>query len=294
MPRRRRKTYFDESLFGNMAMYYHYRDSLTELALSMFDWQNLPDSVDPRFLELTLFKNGSAVFFRDDVIGFLALPVAMNGPFNVYQVPTRRHAYAANGFSADLGQDDSVLIYNNMLRKNSLMLVETYARRLWDIDRSIDVNARAQKTPVILQCDESRRLTVSNLFKEVDGNAPVIYADSNLDIKDVLKAVNIGAPYVADKLYQLKTEIWNEALTKLGIPNISYQKKERMITDEVQRLQGGTIASRYSRLEMRQRACEQINDMFNLDIWVEYKDIPGDGSEDVQDPEDGEQDTENG
>ena len=44
-----------------------------------------------------------------------------------------------------------------------------------------------------------------------------------------------------------------------------------MITDEVNRLQGGTIASRYSRLQARRQACEEINRMFDLDIWVNYR-----------------------
>ena len=269
---RRKKTYFETSLEDNMGMFYLYKDALTELAISMFDWQNMPEEIDVRFLEMTLFRNGAAVFFEDDgELGYLALPVAMNGQFNVYKVPTRRRAYAVNGYQKELTIEDSVIIYNNMIRTNSWRLVNIYARRLWDIDRSIDVNARAQKTPVVLQCSEAQRLTALNLFKEVDGNAPVIMADKNLDINDVMKAVDIGAPYVADKLYQLKTEIWNEALTRLGISNVSYQKKERMISDEVLRNQGGTIASRYSRLDMRRKACEEINKMFGLDIWVDFK-----------------------
>lgn len=74
------------------------------------------------------------------------------------------------------------------------------------------------------------------------------------------------APYVSDALYQLKTQIWNEALTYLGISNVNITKKERLITDEVTRNQGGTIASRYSRLESRKKACKEINKMFGLNI----------------------------
>ena len=86
-----------------------------------------------------------------------------------------------------------------------------------------------------------------------------------------LRAISTNAPYVADKLYQLKTQIWNEALTYLGISNLNIQKKERMITDEVQRNQGGTIASRYSRLEARREAVDKINRMFGTDISVDYR-----------------------
>lgn len=166
--------------------------------------------------------------------------------------------------------DNSVIIYNNMIRTNSVLACKLYAERLWDLDRNIDINAKAQKTPVLIQCDESQRLTMQNLYMQYDGNQPFIFGDKNLDINS-LKVLKTDAPYVADKLYQLKTEIWNEALTYLGISNVNYQKKERMITDEVLRNQGGTIASRYSRLEARREAVDKINQMFGLNIEVDYR-----------------------
>lgn len=269
----RRKTNFGESLNDNMQSYYYYIDRLTELSISMFEWKNIPDTVDERFLEMTLFNNGSAVFFRDDVLGELALPVALNGGFNVYKVPIRRRAYSVNGYqNPDLNIDNSVIIYNNMIRTNSVMPVKMFARRLWDLDRSIDVNARAQKTPVLLQGSEQQRLTLLNAYKEMDGNSPVIMADKDADLRSTaISCVSTEAPYVADKLYQLKTQIWNEALTYLGISNLNIQKRERLVTDEVIRNMGGTIASRYSRLQSRRQAVEKINKMFNLDIEVNYR-----------------------
>ena len=269
----RRRTNFENSLRDNMESYYYYIDRLTELSISMFEWQNLPDTVDERFLEMTLFTNGCAVYFNDDVLGNLALPVAINGQWNVYKVPIRRRAYSVNGYqNGDLTIDNSVMIYNNMIRTNSVRGVRMFARRLWDLDRSIDVNARAQKTPVLLQGTEQQRLTLLNAYKELDGNSPVIMADKDIDLRNgPISCVSTEAPYVADKLYQLKTQIWNEALTYLGISNLNIQKKERLVADEVVRSMGGTIASRYSRLEMRRKAAEQINDMFGTEIEVNYR-----------------------
>lgn len=269
----RRRTNFELSAMDNMESYYYYIDRLTELSISMFEWVNLPDTVDERFLEMTLFTNGCAVYFNDDVLGNLALPVAINGQWNVYKIPIRRRAYSVNGYqNGDLTIDNSVMIYNNMIRTNSIRAVRMYARRLWDLDRSIDVNARAQKTPVLLQGTEQQRLTLLNAYKEIDGNSPVIMADKDFDLRNgPISCIFTEAPYVADKLYQLKTEIWNEALTYLGISNLNIQKKERLVADEVTRNMGGTIASRYSRLEMRRKAAEEINDMFGTDIEVNYR-----------------------
>lgn len=268
---RRRRTNFDESALTNNRVYGEYLERLTELSISMFDWKNLPDTVDARFLELTLFGDGEAVFFKDEELGFLCLQVAMNGGFNVYRVPIGRRAYAVNGYQRNLTDKDSVIIYNNYLRTNSVNMVKIYAKRLYALDRIIDVNANAQKTPILVQGTEQQRLTLLNLYKEYDGNSPVIFGDKNLDLNG-LKSINTEAPYVADKIYTLKTEIWNEALTYLGISNLNIQKKERLVSDEVTRNQGGTIASRYSRLEARRQACEQINKMFGLDISVDYRD----------------------
>ena len=262
---------FGESAVMNNATYIQYFNRLVELSVSVFEWQGLPETIDPRYLELHLFQNGSVVYFRDEVMGDLCLDCIANGQFDVYGNPISRRAYSSyNQYQKTLNESDSVIIWNNYLRQPSVLDVKMFAKRLYNLDRIIDVNANAQKTPVLVQGTEKQRLTLVNLYKEFDGNAPFIFGDKNLDLNS-LRAISTNAPYVADKLYQLKTQIWNEALTYLGISNLNIQKKERMITDEVQRNQGGTIASRYSRLEARREAVDKINRMFGTDISVDYR-----------------------
>lgn len=267
---KRKRTQFGQSARENNRAYGIYLLRLTELAISMFDWKNLPDSIDPRFLELTLFTDGQAVFFQDEELGYLALQCIINGQLNVYRIPIQRRAFAVNGYQRQLNINNSVIIYNNLMHVNSEPDIRYYARRLWNLDRIIDVNVNAQKTPVLIQSTEEQRLTMLNLYKEYDGNVPVIMGDKNLDING-MKALKTDAPYVSDKIYQLKTQIWNEALTYLGISNLNIQKKERLVADEVTRSMGGTIASRYSRLEARRQACDEINRMFGLEIEVDYR-----------------------
>ena len=261
---------FWESAKGNSYTFRQHYNRLVELSVSMFEWKGIPETIDVRFLELALFGDGMAVFFKDDVLGFLALRVAIGGELNVYRIPTRRRAYAANGYSRDLDETNSVIIFNNFLHTNSVLDVEMFARRLYNLDRTIDVNCNAQKTPVMIQCEESQRLTLKNVYMKWEGNEPVIFGDKNLNPNSI-KVLQTGAPYVADKLYQLKTQIYNEALTYLGISNVNIEKKERLLSDEIIRNQGGVIANRYSRLESRRQACEQINKMFGLNISCEYR-----------------------
>lgn len=259
-----------EAFLQNQRTYLQYVNRLTELSISMFDWKNLPDTIDARFLELALFNDGMAVFFKDEVMGYLGLQVMIGGALDVYRIPITRTAFAQNGYQMQLDTNNSVIIFNNMLHTNSILDVQEMSKRLYEIQRTIDVNVIQQKTPKIITCTENQRLVMKNLYAQYIGNEPFIFGDKNLDLSGI-KTFDTTSPYVADKLYDLKTQYWNEALTYLGISNVNTVKKERMITDEVQRNLGGTIASRYSRLFMRQQACEQINKMFGLNISVDYR-----------------------
>lgn len=259
-----------EAFLQNQRTYLQYVNRLTELSISMYEWKNLPDTIDARFLELALFNDGMAVFFKDEVMGYLGLQVMIGGALDIYRIPIIRTAYAQNGYQMKLDQSNSVIIFNNMLHTNSILDVKEMSKRLYEIQRTIDVNVIQQKTPKIITCTENQRLVMKNLYAHYMGNEPFIFGDKNLDLSGI-KTFDTTSPYVADKLYELKTQYWNEALTYLGISNVNTVKKERMITDEVQRNLGGTIASRYSRLFMRQQACEQINKMFKLNISVDYR-----------------------
>ena len=272
----RKITNFEESAILNNRSYQLYLERLTELAISMFEWEGLPDTVDSRYMELQLFESGCLVYFNDEEIGDLCLNCITQGRLNVYGYPILRRAYSNyNNYQRLLKENNSVIIYNNMLHTNSILAVKMFARRLYNFDRIIDVNANAQKTPVLIRANEKQRLTMLNLYKQYEGNEPFIFGDKNLDISN-MSVLKTDAPYIADKIYELKTQTWNEALTYLGISNVNISKKERLITDEVARNQGGTTASRYSRLTSRQQAADKINKMFDRDITVRYR-------EDVQD-----------
>ena len=269
--RKREKTLFGESATVNNLTYIQYLNRLTELSVSMFEWKNLPPTVDARYLELHLFETGSMVYFNDEVIGNLCLDCLPSGSLDVYGNPVLRRAYSGyNNYQKLLKESNSVIIWNNYLHTNSVLEVKMFAKRLYNLDRIIDVNANAQKTPVLIQGTEQQRLTLKNLYKEFDGNSPFIFGDKNLDLNS-LKCLQTGAPYVCDKLYNLKQMYWNEALTYLGINNTGAQKRERMLSIESSQAQGGTISSRYSRLQSRREAVEKINAMFGTNIEVNYR-----------------------
>lgn len=257
-------------MLQNCVSWQYYYNRLKEIAISCIEWKNLPDTVDARFLELTLFEDGAGVYFNDDVLGNLFLQATLDGRLNVYREPIKTKAYAVTGYLKDLNETNSVIIHNNMLHTNSVKACKMFAMRLANIDRTIDVNINAQKTPVLIKSGENERLSMVNLYQQYDGGMPFIFGSDQLNT-DNITALRTDAPFVATQLYELKTNIWNEALTYLGISNVNITKRERLVSDEVNRSQGGSIASKFSRLHERQTAVEKINKMFGTNISVDYR-----------------------
>lgn len=254
----------------NETTYIDYLYRLQEIAINMFDWSGLPDTIDARYLELTLCENGMAVYFNDEEIGNVCLSCMIGAPLNIYRVPIYRRAYSVNGYQKQLTDKDSVIIFNNYLHTPSMTTIELYARRLAEIDRTIDVNVHSQKTPMLILCDEAQRLTLQNVYKNYDDNDVIIFGAKNLDI-DNIKCIKTDAPYVADKLYTLKRQIWNEAMTFFGVENANTEKKERLVTDEISSNLGGVEAQRIVMLNARRQAADQINKMFGTNITVKFR-----------------------
>lgn len=264
------QTPFWRARIENTESWLKYFDRLTSAYMSLGEFKKLPDEVDERFAMLGMFYDGYILFFKDDVLEqYMALRAALGGRWSVYDIPSDRQAYASNGYQNDLNEENSVIIYDNLLHTRPAFVIQEFAERLANLDRIIDINANAQKTPILLRCDDRDRLTLTNVYKKYDGNAPVIYGDKGMS-PELIQAISTGAPYVADKLYELKSQIWNEALTFMGIPNVTDTKNERLIRDEVNRSQGGVIAMRQSRKKSINEACEQINRMFGLDMSWDY------------------------
>lgn len=264
-----KKDNFWSSAYLNNQTFLYYYNLLREISISRFKWNKMPNTVDLRFLETTIFEKTNSLFFEDEVLGYLGLPCTLGGKLDVYNIPIRRRAYSNSGYQRRRNKSNSVIIWDNLSHvstKNALML---FAYRLYNLDRVIDTNANAQKTPLLITCDESERLTFMNLYQKYDGNTPVIFGSKAIQ-PDSIKVIQTNAPYVADNIYELKVKYWNEALTFLGISNVSYNKKERLVSDEVVRNQGGTLINRTSALRAREIAAEEINRIFGLDVSVEF------------------------
>ena len=162
----KRKNNFNGSLIDNMYTLEQYISILQGIAISMFEWKNVPDSIDTRYIERSLFREGSAIYFHDEVLNDdLCLSMISQGQFDVYGVPVKRIAFSKyNNYQRELNKKNSVVIWNNLDRSPSYPIIMCFAYRLYNLDRIIDVNSNAQKTPILIRCDEKQRLTLKNAF----------------------------------------------------------------------------------------------------------------------------------
>lgn len=242
------------------------------LTLNRFEWSNLPEGMKPYHIEQALFSNGRALFVKDEMLGFLCLPCNPDGNMNVYGDFLRYRAIGL-GYDKSFDVEECVLIRNNVSMTPSNELIQVYTNRIVEIEKTIMTNISQQKTPYIVACNERDLLTLKNLFNKVSDGDPVIYADKQLQL-ETLNVHLTNAPYVADKLLLHKHEVENELLTLLGINNANRDKKERLITDEVNSNNQFILLNVEHMLTLRQQAVDEINQKYGLNIGVKLK---GDG-----------------
>ena len=259
-----------KTFIRNSVIYHDYYSRLKAIALSVFKWEGLPETCSARFLEKTLFEYGRAIFVDDPEYSYLTVKATPSSVLNHYNEPIAYHAFST-GYSRDFSADECVYIRNNYLEKSTDSTIMIFAEKLAEIDLSAMINIKAQKTPVLIRCDEKSRTSLENIYLAYDGNAHVIYGSKSLQDKPI-EVLRTDAPFVADKLREEKRNVWNEALEFLGLnTNPSDKKKERLIVNEVDANNEQIDIQAETMLLTRLEACEQINKLYGLDVSVKRR-----------------------
>lgn len=260
------------SQITNFNTYLMYLRQCRSLAENVFCYENLPKMIDVAYMNSILLSRGSIAFFKDDVLGLLALPYSVSGELDVYGRPQSIIAQGKNAYTFPIDNpEDFVIMYDNYGQYPLLLDIYQYAERLAETQRSKDINIRQQRTPRIWQTSDEKMRTLKDLLNDVEAYSDNVIAYDSFSI-DEINSVLAPAPYVADKLEDDKQKIWNEFLRLIGVSNVQIQKKERNIKDEISASNGGTIASRFNRFEPRKKALEEIKEKFGIDIKVSYYD----------------------
>lgn len=260
-----------KAIINNSINYFDYLDRLTAIALTEFEWKNLPQEIDERSLELYLYNQGRCAFFHDDVVNsYAVMRVNPIGPYDIYNIPKDRSVYASNGYYNELNETNSVIIYNNYLRKPTLPTIQIFANRLADVEGAIHVNLQRSKTPFVMVCNEEQVETMRQVVRQTENNEVAIFGNVAL-MGDKPFVLNTESNLIVEQLQNYKTRIWSEALSFLGIDNYYTDKKERLISTEISSGSYTTESQRHAMLSSRRNACNLINDMFGLNIEVDFR-----------------------
>lgn len=253
--------------YANTSTYNYYYTRMRNIAMTLYRWKNLPESCNARFIEKQLYYRGIAAFVPDPVLGWLSLPVIPSDTINIYDEALAYTAFSVN-YNKRFKRDEIILIRNNLTATPTDFVVRQFAWRLYNIERAIDTNISAQKTPVMIVTDDKQRLTMKNLYMQYDGNTPVIYGDKSLN-PDMLKVLRTDAPFIADKLSAQRSAVWAEFLTFIGIANVGFEKHERLTADEVNANNEFVEVESRVGLAPRQEAADKLSARTGLDVQVE-------------------------
>lgn len=266
------KDAFRDAILMNNQTYVDYLERMKKICLSMFEWQNLPPSMNARFLEMCLFYNGQGAMLYSDEYGYINTMASDGGYINIYGLPTEVMCYSyrfnerRSLYTVDTGEEkgkECILVMNNYERIPTTVSISLFALRLAEAQRTADVNIKSLRTPILITTDQKQYFTLKKMYEEYDGNTPAIFADKNVITPDALKAIKTDAPVLLRDLMDYKREIWNEFLTFMGLQNLS-EKKERLISSEVDSNNELINMNLQALLIPRKEACKQFNEKYGL------------------------------
>lgn len=238
---------------------------LLSIAVNRFRWVGLPETCDPRFLEMQLHKNGIATICHTEDMPdvWLSLMASPQGEFNAYGLPTQWRASGYDKTDFQVTPESGELIYYSQTRLNIWSALTQYATKLTHIQRTADVNLLHQQKPWILVAPQEKRLELVNIYKQISGYEPAILGDQSLlqlNEGNVF-TLDLQTPFIGKELSEMYQNTLNQYLLFMGVPHVMFEKSERLITEEAQAGNATSNILLKNCLDSRRWACEKLREL---------------------------------
>lgn len=259
-----------------------YLEKFFNVYLSRFEYKGLPDEMveamaDKNLFEYYVFFTGVCAWFKDPVLGLMALPVDGGWKLNGYGKPTEWYVHGINGnFVRNLNENNSVLMFNDMACTIPLMHLLYDIRYICSLDDVSRQNINAQFQPFVFYGEESEIKTMDVKKSLVQAFKDFVLmrrrrGKKNVDISEEkpFEVYNTETEFKVNNYQDALKEFENKILTYLGFKNVNIEKRERLLTGEVSANDMIIQANYTNALNQRKYVIEKVNEMFGSSISVE-------------------------
>lgn len=262
----------------NTALVEYYTRYLFQKVISVFEFENLPEEWADNYFKYVLFGYGVIAVIYTDKYGVICQDCGLSG-FDVFYQPTR--CIIANPHLPGLKEfkiHENCEIIKLQPDYGSVMdLVTTYADLMALALETTGANLLNSKLSYVFFAENKTAAeSFKKLYDRVASGEPMAVIDKNLLLEDGTPAwqmftQNVGQNYITDRLLNDMKTLEDQFNTVIGVPNANTQKRERMITDEVNANNVDTQCRINLWLETMNKDIEQVNRMFGTDIKVKYR-----------------------
>lgn len=238
----------------------------SNIALTLFQWENLPETMNAEYLEKCLFTQGRVCAIKNGVGEIVNLPFTEND-IDIYENPKSIIANA-NSIQIERKKGEFAICKNNKLCTPTIVIVNYFCEKLKNIENTIDTNIYAQKMPTVFKGKKEKQKTLLNAFNLFNADQPYIFVDENFSDDVKLETLTSDTKFISKELYDLKDRYKQEFYSFLGINNANTVKAERLITDEVNANNQFISLNFETMLNSRLAFCDEVKKVFDIDITV--------------------------